>query len=845
MTALTLERIDELDDTLKRCFPTTDWKKTLDTYDADTICVPYCIDVLKPNAYRGSADDATLPDRQNITGTLAEAEFLNRFAELKLGGILIICLRTTDLEKTGRQQKGQNVLADGDWDAIFIHRKRGIFVVEVKGAGQDVLGELQMTKAKAQLDKLINNVRLLYLKFFNLDFPSVTGIICFPFRQWIMSSEDKMYHGYDVIDSTVIHSPQKLKRLFEPRAELSIVEDDLIEIFAAELICCRSEVMFHSQAYNAMQVAEWVETQDYQSKVYKKQGGNDGKVSKKKGKTNVRELGRIILTAEQLNIVNCSDHCITIRGTPGSGKTLIIMNRALNAARELKAGRVLVFVNEALMPKYEKYFFEANQQVWFARDPIVLSTDRMTEAQSNDDIFFDETPIVAPVIRELKKRALAAGKTTVVFTGFDKPGRADTEFRLYESELAGYSKHFVMNTVLRGTKEIFNEWQKYFHRGTKIGHSIVGTAVDRRLLDGIESAQRVLLDKILVLLKEPPRSNSEAAESMRLTSAHLAVITSHKEDAENLSRFFTVNKIATGSIKEQVNDSKPIMAVDTYDRTPSYEWPIVFVVHRQRDPKITKEAVFSMAASRCIASLTIIEFDDISSRKANAYPNPEVNELYYGRADHLEGLESFGGVNGLKAKFEGLKVQSAAIAKEAVYKPQATNASTAYTSPLVPPSKSNILQQPLPQQNYLQRAGLKKQKTWIRLQIGNSTIASAELFFENFVSEANAAGHNLKEDCVLFWEVASVQEVTYLNNVSGISTVDYIIALDFSGYTKKVQDRACNVLIKIFPNRPLPYTVFHSTAKKCLPYSGFQDYDANMRSLVQKVFRHFESKNSN
>uniref|UniRef100_A0A914W0F7 Fibrinogen C-terminal domain-containing protein n=1 Tax=Plectus sambesii TaxID=2011161 RepID=A0A914W0F7_9BILA len=656
MTALTLERINELDDTLNQCFPTTDWKKTLNTYDEDTICVPYCIDVLKPNAYRGSADNATLPDRQNITGTLAEAEFLNRFAELKLGGILIVCLRTSDLEKTGRQQKGQNVLADGDWDAIFIHRTRGIFVVEVKGAGQDVLGELQMTKAKAQLDKLINNVKLLYVKFFNRDFPWVTGIICFPFRQWIMSSEDKIYHGYEVIDSTVIDSPQKLKRLFEPRTELSIVEDDLIEIFAAELICCRSEVMFHSQAYNAMQVAEWVETQDYQSKASKKQGDNDEKVPKKKGKTNARALGRIILTAEQLNIVNCTDHSITIRGTPGSGKTLIIMNRALIAARELKASRVLVFVNEALMPKYEKYFFEAKQQVWFARDPIVLSTDRMTEAQSNDDIFFDETPIVAHVIRELKKRVSAAGKTTVVFTGFDKPGRADTEFRLYENELAGYSRHFVMNTVLRGTKEIFNEWQKYFHRGTKIGHSIVGTAVDRRLLDGIESAQRVLLEKILVLLKEPPRSSGEAVQSMWLTSVHLAVITSHKEDAE------------------------------TQLLVPPSPFSSAFV-------------------------------------------------------------------------------------------PQGRGV----CSPLVPPAKSNTRQQPKPQQNYLQRAGLKKQKTWIRLQIGNSTIASAQLFFENFVSEANAAGHNLREDCVLFLEVASVQEVAYLSDVAGISTVDYIIALDFSG----------------------------------------------------------------
>lgn len=99
------------------------------------------------------------------------------------------------------------------------------------------------------------------------------GIICFPFRQWIMSREDRKYHGYEVIDSTVIHSAEKMKQLFEPGEELSIVEQVFMERFAAELICCRSEVMFHSQAYNSIQVAQWIQNQDYQSKNQKKQNG--------------------------------------------------------------------------------------------------------------------------------------------------------------------------------------------------------------------------------------------------------------------------------------------------------------------------------------------------------------------------------------------------------------------------------------------------------------------------------------------------------------------------------------------------------------------------------------------
>lgn len=111
-----------------------------------------------------------------------------------MGGILIICLRTSDLEKPGKQQNGENVLADGDWDAIFIHRKRGIFVIEVKGAGQDVLGELQMKKAKGQLDKLTNNVKQLYVKFFDQEFPWVTGML---HNASIFYKVANIYHVYN------------------------------------------------------------------------------------------------------------------------------------------------------------------------------------------------------------------------------------------------------------------------------------------------------------------------------------------------------------------------------------------------------------------------------------------------------------------------------------------------------------------------------------------------------------------------------------------------------------------------------------------------------------------------
>lgn len=112
-----------------------------------------------------------------------------------------------------------------------------------------------------------------------------------------------------------------------------------------------------------------------------------------------KDFGRIILTAQQMEIVNCGERRITIRGTPGSGKTLMIMIMALAAAGINKAGRVLVFVNEALIPKYERYFFEASERNLTVRDPIILPTDRMKEAQNIDDVFFDETPIEALVIR--------------------------------------------------------------------------------------------------------------------------------------------------------------------------------------------------------------------------------------------------------------------------------------------------------------------------------------------------------------------------------------------------------------------------------------------------------------
>uniref|UniRef100_A0A914W553 Uncharacterized protein n=1 Tax=Plectus sambesii TaxID=2011161 RepID=A0A914W553_9BILA len=60
------------------------------------------------------------------------------------------------------------------------------------------------------------------------------------------------------------------------------------------------------------------------------------------------------------------------------------------------------------------------------------------------------------------------------------------------------------------------------------------------------------------------------------------------------------------------NASAPVKlddAVDAYYRTVSYEWPVVFIVFRRGDESVTKENVISIAAPRCIAKLSIIEYD--------------------------------------------------------------------------------------------------------------------------------------------------------------------------------------------------------------------------------------------
>uniref|UniRef100_A0A914WBV6 Heat shock protein 70 n=1 Tax=Plectus sambesii TaxID=2011161 RepID=A0A914WBV6_9BILA len=85
-----------------------------------------------------------------------------------------------------------------------------------------------------------------------------------------------------------------------------------------------------------------------------------------------------------------------------------------------------------------------------------------------------------------------------------------------------------------------------------------------------------------------------------------------------MRNYLNTKAIPCGQVNEQARKLKDasIVAVDVYLNTPSYEWPVVFIVLK---PGITKEEILPIAASRCIASLTIITYKDFGSHSSESF----------------------------------------------------------------------------------------------------------------------------------------------------------------------------------------------------------------------------------
>uniref|UniRef100_A0A914VRN1 Uncharacterized protein n=1 Tax=Plectus sambesii TaxID=2011161 RepID=A0A914VRN1_9BILA len=110
------------------------WKDVLGAVEAETICVPPCLDVLK-SWKRNDLNEASHL-APNISGQKGEAAFMLKFQELKMGGILVSGLESYELVASKAVPK--EIIQKGEWDAIFFHQNRGIFVIEVKATEPSV-----------------------------------------------------------------------------------------------------------------------------------------------------------------------------------------------------------------------------------------------------------------------------------------------------------------------------------------------------------------------------------------------------------------------------------------------------------------------------------------------------------------------------------------------------------------------------------------------------------------------------------------------------------------------------------------------------------------------------------
>src|SRR5262249_15519424 len=96
-----------------------------------------------------------------------------------------------------------------------------------------------------------------------------------------------------------------------------------------------------------------------------------------------------------------------------------------------------------------------------------------------------------------------------------------------------------------------------------------------------------------------------------------------KEDSIKMRKYIEKNGIECGEVDEQARKLKDTstIVVDEYLNTPSYEWPIVFIILK---PGYEQEKIMPISASRCIASLIIVEYRSIEKTGEREPSNEEI-----------------------------------------------------------------------------------------------------------------------------------------------------------------------------------------------------------------------------
>jgi hypothetical protein len=320
------------------------------------------------------------------------------------------------------------------------------------------------------------------------------------------------------------------------------------------------------------------------------------------------ETDTIFLNAKQLEILNDrkSKYKI-IFGPPGTGKTILVVLAAIDAAKEKrKNGKVIVFTTETLVD-YMKRIFELNG---FEENEIEVRNFELSNGKSNENdyIFVDECNADQRSMRSLLNcvKLKTNAKILIAISGqISLEGLGAIEERIEKSfgDKIDY-RIFQLTEILRGTKSIINFWM---NRLTKIfgielqmkcGHSIIGESVDYYQYLKSSQIMATMAEIVKTLL-----NNNEAK--------NIVIICSFNCEQKTIESKLSEIGIAFGSAIEQDAD-KTLVAVEATENVYSREWS--FVISVTTLP--TGYAQFAIiASSRAIAHLTFIERNEKEIRR--------------------------------------------------------------------------------------------------------------------------------------------------------------------------------------------------------------------------------------
>ena len=523
-----------------------------------------------------------------------------------------------------------DVIEETDIDFLVLDAHSGIVLIQCKGVSQ--FKNNRYNDAKSQLRKSRNFiVKLLdYLKKIETSEPReqkqaleipIKEVVSFPFVA-MEERDDPMNLGRNNIDS----SETWLQRLGLVNA-VNWFENPFYQNLICLLLGVYSSITSMSIGANILDLYHQIDKQTF-LKRSKSSSANAHEVNPSEGMLVDQFL---FLNPQQYEIWHCTNNKQFMVGYPGTGKTILVMRKALEKIQE---GRSVVFlVPLGLKPKYDQFCYSigsAEGRLSVVTFDCFLDMFDEPDTLSGKDIFVDEFQKFfemdlneevdallksedSPIVSYFCDRRDGMGNVLIAFTnyGFSEPVTGESNpFKLQwvmkKFVNAGFRQH-VMKTVVRGTSEIVGSWRseyvdnKPIGRATKkdlsLGHNIIGQHVSEKRYTGDSYKE-----SIFEILQEREIDSSRTEEQkLKVWPSGICVLCDDMAQKEELISFLEAEKLAVVSIEEQCEGHEDAVVVDLVENSHSYEWPVIIFLS---DGDVDKPNV--LPRSRAISKLFVL-----------------------------------------------------------------------------------------------------------------------------------------------------------------------------------------------------------------------------------------------